>query len=40
MLFFCAKVKKKIKFDSKMHKKITFLSKKVVFIKLFREICI
>jgi len=35
-----AKVNKKIKLNSKIRKKITFLWKKVVFIKLFREICI
>jgi len=40
LIILCAKVNKKIKLNSKIRKKIIFLWKKVVFIKLFREICI
>jgi hypothetical protein len=40
LIILCAKVNKKIKLNSKIRKKITFLGKKVDFIKYFREICI
>jgi hypothetical protein len=39
MLFFCAKVKKKIKLCSKLRKNFIFFAKKVAILKKNGEIC-